>query len=428
MSSWSQLLTVLSGTALVGLVGCSADDESEPEQTTQANQGRELYASWGASAQSLREVVPFPGALPPNPPQLEDQTVRHVVHLSLGGEALRVRVSNRFGATPLTIDAATIARSQGGSAIDVSSLTPLTFARAPNVTVSAGAEQWSDLVPLETEAEDDLAVSFYVAGRATADTAHSLGIETTFVSTGNQVSAATSPPEEPPQMAGRESYFWLTGVDVARLRPARVVVTFGDSITDGLRSTVGENRRYPNVLARRLNAESARFGVVNQGISGNRVLNDVVGPAAPSRFQRDVLEQSGVTAVLVLIGINDLGFSGLVPEQDVSVEQLTAGLAGLIAQARAGNLQTYMATLLPLKGTNAPYYTETSEQKRQAVNAWIRSQSGADAIIDFDQAMGDPADPLQMRPEFHDSTDYLHPNDAGYEAMANVIDLDLFED
>lgn len=229
-------------------------------------------------------------------------------------------------------------------------------------------------------------------------------------------------------MAARESYYWLTGVDVARSLPARVVVTFGDSITDGLRSTVGENRRYPNVLARRLNAEGARFGVANQGISGNRVLNDVVGPDAPSRFQRDVLETSGVTSVVVLIGINDLGFSGFVPDQEVTVEELTAGLAGLLAQARAGNLQTYIATLLPLKGTNAPYYSETSEQKRQAVNAWIRSQSGADAVIDFDQAMSDPADPLQMRPEHHDSSDFLHPNDAGYEAMANAIDLELFAD
>lgn len=424
--SWSQLSKILCSAALAGVAGCSAEDE--PEQATGANQGRDLYASWTAAAQSTREAVPFPGAPPPSPPQLENQTVRHVVHLTLGGEAVRVRVSNLFGTSPLTIDAATIAKSAGGSAIDASSLTPLTFAGAPGVTVPAGAEQWSDLVALETEAETDLAVSFYVAGVATADTAHSLGIETTFVSSGNQVSAASSPPEEPAPMAARESYYWLTGVDVARSLPARVVVTFGDSITDGLRSTVGENRRYPNVLARRLNAEGARFGVANQGISGNRVLNDVVGPDAPSRFQRDVLETSGVTSVVVLIGINDLGFSGFVPDQEVTVEELTAGLAGLLAQARAGNLQTYIATLLPLKGTNAPYYSETSEQKRQAVNAWIRSQSGADAVIDFDQAMSDPADPLQMRPEHHDSSDFLHPNDAGYEAMANAIDLELFAD
>lgn len=425
--SWSQILKILCSTALLGLASCG-EAEADAEQATGANQGLELYASWAVSPQSNSEVLPFPGAPPPSPPRLQDQTVRQVVHLSLGGEALRVRVSNLFGTTPLTIDAATVARSLGGAAIDSSSLAPLTFDGAARTSLVAGEERWSDLIPLAMTAESDLAISFYVAGAATVDTTHSLGLESTFVSAGNQVSAATSTPEEPAAMGPRESYFWLTGVDVARAQPARIVVAFGDSITDGLRSSLGENRRYPNVLARRLNAAGERFGVINQGISGNRVLNDVVGPAASSRFQRDVLGQSGVTAVVLLIGINDIGFSGLVPEQEVSVEQLTAGLAGLVAQAQAGNLQTYVATLLPLKGTNPPYYSELSEQKRQAVNAWIRSQSGADGVIDFDLAMADPADPLQMRAEYHDSADFLHPNDAGYEAMANALELSLFED
>lgn len=423
--SWSRILKLVGCVSLIALTGCGVDDEAE--QGVGANQGRALYASWGASAQSNREVLPFPGAPPPNPPQLSNQTVRQIVHLTLGGEALRVHVSNLFGSAPLSIDAASVARSSGDAAIETASLTSLTFGGAARATVAPGAELWSDLAPLATEAESDLAISFYISGQASVDTTHSLGIETTFVSAGNQVSAAVLPPEDPAPMAPRQSYYWLTGVDVARSQPAQVVVAFGDSITDGLASTLGENRRYPNVLARRLNAGGARFGVVNQGISGNRVLNDVVGPAARSRFERDTLGASGVAAVIVLIGINDIGFSGFVPEQEASVERLTAGLAELFAQAKGRNLRTYAATLLPLKGTNAPYYSETSEQKRQAVNAWIRTQSDVDGVIDFDQAMGDPADPLAMRPAY-DSGDHLHPQDAGYEAMANAIDLALFDD
>lgn len=424
--SWSKTYAVVCLPVLLASSGCS--ESADLEQEAAANQGRALYASWAASPQSNREVLPFPGAPPVTPPQLSDQTVRHVVHASLGGEALRIRISNLFGTTPLTIDAATVARSLEGSSIDLASLTPLSFAGAPSAVVPAGAELWSDLAPLALEGDSDVAISFYVAGAASVDTTHSLGIEPTFVSDGNQISAANLPPEEPAPAAPRESYYWLTGLDVARSEPAEVVVAFGDSITDGLRSTVGENRRYPDALARRLNATGMPFGVVNQGISGNRVLNDVVGPAAPSRFERDVLEQSGASAVIVLIGINDIGFSGFVPEQEVSVEQLTGALAELVARGKAGNLRTYLATLLPLKGTNAPYYDETSEQKRQAVNAWIRNQSEADGVIDFDQAMADPADPLQMRPEYHDPADYLHPNDVGYEVMATSIDLDLFHD
>jgi lysophospholipase L1-like esterase len=207
-----------------------------------------------------------------------------------------------------------------------------------------------------------------------------------------------------------------------------VVVAFGDSITDGLGSTIDANRRYPNFLSRRLNATEGigPYSTVNAGISGNRVLRDGRGPSGLSRFSRDALGQTGVTDIILLLGINDIGVSGRLPEQDASAEAISDGLETLIAEAEARDVRVFLGTLLPLKGTNAPYYSDSAEIKRQALNTWIRSNQDVDGIIDFDQAMKDATDPLMMSPSY-DSGDHLHPNDAGYEVMANAIDLALFE-
>jgi lysophospholipase L1-like esterase len=215
---------------------------------------------------------------------------------------------------------------------------------------------------------------------------------------------------------------------VASARAPRVVVAFGDSITDGQGSTIDANRRYPDYLSRRLNAERGLglYSTVNAGISGNRVLRDGRGPSGLSRFGRDALGQTGVDDVIILLGINDIGVSGRLPEQDASAEAITDGLASLIAEAEATDVHVLLGTLLPLKGTNAPYYSETAETKRQAVNAWIRSNSDVFGVIDFDQAMQDASDPLMMSPPY-DSGDHLHPNDTGYEVMAEAIDLSMLK-
>jgi lysophospholipase L1-like esterase len=178
-------------------------------------------------------------------------------------------------------------------------------------------------------------------------------------------------------------------------------------------------------LAERLRSDPAfeGFGVVNEGISGNRVLNDVAGPSGISRFGRDVLGHSAATHVIILLGINDIGFSGFAPDMAVSAEQITDGLASMVQEAEAEGLATYLGTLLPLEGTMAPYYSEQSETVRAAVNAWIRNGAPVDGVIDFDLAMQDPTDPLQMLPAYN-SGDFLHPGDMGYAAMANAVDLD----
>ncbi|MEO8181726.1 MAG: SGNH/GDSL hydrolase family protein [Deltaproteobacteria bacterium] len=246
--------------------------------------------------------------------------------------------------------------------------------------------------------------------------------QTEFVTTGNALSAPTFTDPET-----RNFNYWVTGIDVTSASRGGVIVAFGDSITDGVGSTPDTNHRYPNYLAERIRADAklAGHGVIDEGISGNRILHDIAGPAALGRFERDVLEQSGASHVIILIGINDLGFSGFVPDQAVTAADVTGGLQTLISLAKARGLRVYLATLTPLQGTMAPYYSEQTETARGAVNAWIRTQADVEGVIDFDRAVQDAANPLAMNPAY-DSGDHLHPSDAGYQVMANAIDVSLF--
>ncbi len=408
-------------------LGCgNSDDAAAPP-------AGDPYASWAASPQAYDEPVPFPGAPAPVPEVFDDRSVRQVARLSAGGSQLRIRLSNLFGNQPLDVQAAGVALSAGGATIEPTSHVALTFGGAPGVSVPAGQELWSDYVSFTTEAEASVAVTLYLPGREPAATVHSLGQQATFVANADLVTAATFPADADQSATGpRLSYYWLSGVDVRGDVPddvpRRVVVAFGDSITDGFGSTVGANTRYPNILSERMTAPSApgAFSVVNAGISGNRVIYDVIGPAGATRFERDVLGQTGVTDVVILLGINDIGFAGIVPEQEVPVNAITGALSALVELAAASGVRAHLGTLLPLQGTMAPYYGEAAEAKRQAVNAAIRANTRATSVIDFDAVMADPANPLALQPAL-DSGDHLHPNDAGYAAMANAIDLAVFE-
>jgi lysophospholipase L1-like esterase len=354
----------------------------------------------------------------------DNQTVRMIVRTTIGGRRARVRLSNAFGAAPLAIGAAHIAiRSAAGAIVPASDRT-LTFSGKPSITIPPGALVLSDPVDLKVPQLGDLAISVYVPGKTEPPTWHSTGLHTTYVAGPGDFTAKADIADALKQ----PSWYWLAGVDVTAPKETRAVVAFGDSITDGARSTVDANRSWPSVLAQRLFARHGhppRLAVLNAGISGNRILHDVMGSNALARFDRDALLQSGVEDVIVLEGINDIGFSSIPggADQAVTADDLIAGLRQLVEFAHVRGIRVFGATLLPFEG--APYFSPEGETKRQAVNSWIRTGGAFDGVIDFDAAVRDPNHPTKVLPAY-DSGDHLHPSDAGYQAMANAVDLSLF--
>ena len=354
-----------------------------------------------------------------------NQTVRHVAHVSIGGDRVRIRLSNAYGSQPLVIGEAHIALHGTASSIVAGSDRPLTFGGQTSITIPAGALAVSDPVRLDVPTLGDLAVSIYVPGPTGPTTWHQLGMQTTYVSPPGNFSATTAMPI----LTTEQSRFWLADIEVRAAEHVGAVVTIGDSITDGFSSTPDANRRWPDVLSRRLNAshERGRMGVLNQGISGNRLLHDIFGPGALARFDRDVLAQPGVTHVILLEGINDIGLPGAFApaSETVSATDIIVGLSQLAERAHSRGLKIFVGTLTPFEGTIFPgYFTPEKELKRQAVNRWIRTNRVFDGVIDFDLATRDPAHPARLLPAY-DSGDHLHPNDAGYKAMADFVDLSL---
>jgi lysophospholipase L1-like esterase len=383
-------------------------------------------ASWAAAPMPYMAPAPAPGAAPPAPAAFRAQTLRQRVFPTVGGERVRVRFSNLFGRAPLHLAAASVARSTGGDAISPGSLQPLRFGGQRNITIAPGAEAWSDAAPVAVRAGQAVAVSFYLDQVTPFGTAHHLPTGATWVAAGNAVARAT--------LQGAQQPDWnhiVTGLDVASAAPTRVVVAFGDSITEGVNAFAPVQTRYPERLAQRLRepaSGTAAVAVLNAGIAGNRLLSDWIGPKGLGRFERDVLGQSGVTHTLILIGINDIGFGVLdgppgspVPVgAPVSAEMLTAGLQRLVDMARARGVKVLLGTLLPIKGSG--YWSPENEALRQAVNRWIRGRQNVDAVVDFDAALRDPRDPQMLNP-LYDSGDHLHPGDAGYAAMASAVEL-----
>jgi lysophospholipase L1-like esterase len=372
---------------------------------------------------SMHGQINFAGRNFPNE-GFENQTVRMIVHTTISGHRVRVRVSNAFGATPLAVGAAHIALRASGSAIVPASDRPLTFSGRPAITIPAGAEVLSDAVDLEVPQSGDLAISIYAPAKTGPPTWHSTGLHTTYISgPGDFTSQA-----EIPSPTTETCWYWIEGVDVTAPQETAAVVTFGDSITDGARSTLDLNHTWPSELAERLLARpghSPQIAVLNAGISGNRIWHDMIGPNGLERFGHDALGQAGVRDVVVLLGINDIGFSNIpgVVDQGVSAEDVIAGLGQFIARAHVRGLRVIGATLLPFDG--ATYYSTDGEHKRTAVNTWIRTSGAYDGVIDFDAAVRDPQNPTKLLAAF-DSGDHLHPNDAGYKAMGDSIDLSLF--
>ncbi|MFB9903651.1 SGNH/GDSL hydrolase family protein [Allokutzneria oryzae] len=355
----------------------------------------------------------------------DNHTVRQVVRSSVGGAVARVRLSNHFGTKPLRVTSATVARTAEGAAVRPGSLRPLTFRFSRSVVIPAGGELVSDPAPFPVAPLERLTVTLYLAEPTGPASLHLFGTATSFRATGDHVAdlGAAAFTET------STSWYYLAGVEVTGLPPRReAVVTFGDSITEGAGATMGAFTTYPDQLAQRLATAGVRRGVLNTGIGGNRVLNDspCMGEKAGTRFQRDVLDQPGVRTVIVLEGINDIGMSEVpaqpcvLPNPRVTAAELIAGHHDLVKRAHARGIRVVGATLLPFKG--AFYFTERGEAVRDEVNNWIRTSGVYDSVLDLDRVMAEPNDPDTLRAAY-DSGDRLHPNDAGYRAMAAAVDL-----
>jgi len=395
-------------------------------------------ATWAASPQAPRVNFPRPpqaaaapappqGNAPPPfapPPSINNQTVRMVVHTSIGGRRARIQLSNAFGTTPLAVGAAHIALREKASAIVPSSDRALTFSGKPSFTIPPGAEVVSDAVDLEVPKLSDVVISVYLSGEAPAPTLHLTGLHTTYISKPGDFSGAAAIAEP----ATTQSWYWLSSVGVLAPADTGLIVAFGDSITDGATSTPDTDRSWPSQLAQRLQAIDATAGlaVVNQGISGNRLLRDGAGVSALARFDRDVLSQPGVKWLVVMEGINDIGIggrAGAAAADVVTADDLIAAHKQIIERAHMHGIKAIGATLTPFAG--AAYYSEEGETLRRAVNEWIRTSKAYDAVIDFDAITRDPENPKQIRPMYN-IRDHLHPNDLGYRMMAEAFDLSLF--
>ena len=348
----------------------------------------------------------------------DDQTVRMVIHTTVGGDALRLRFSNEYGTQPVTIGKVDVAVHQFSSTIVPGTDRVVTFGGVDSVTIPVGEEVLSDPVDMRVGQERDLVVSAFFP-QATGPTSwHFEAESTSYISQPGDWSAE---PGGSPYQTEIPSWFYLDGVDVSRAWVAGTIVAFGDSITDGHYSTIDANGRWPNWLARRL----PQYAVLDEGIGGNRLLTDAPpsGVSALHRFATDVLDQPGVSDVIVLLGINDIGV-GNTTGPYVSASQIEDGYLTLIQQAHAHGIRIFGGTLTPFEG--ASYYTAAGEAEREAVNQWIRTSGAFDGVIDFDKAVRDPSDPLRLNPIYDTGGGHLHPNDLGYKAMADAINLQLF--
>jgi lysophospholipase L1-like esterase len=407
LTAWL-ILAALASLALAATSGSSASQVSD---------------RWVGTWASAPMLAPAAAASAPASPVFHDSTLRQIVHVSIGGASIRVRFSNTFGATPLEISSAHVALCAGGGAIRPESEKPLMFAGQPSVSIPPGAPMYSDTLDFNLAPLSDLVITIHISSAPDATTSHPGSRATSYIQSGDAVSDA-----DLTSATKVEHWYFLDGVDVQGPAAGGAVVTFGDSITDGAHSTDNANTRWPDDLARRLqaNRKTANIGVLNEGIGGNRILHDMTGPNALARFDRDVLAQSGVRWLIILEGINDLGAHGRAPlrnEKIPTAQELIAAYQQMILRAHAHHIRVFGATILPYQG--AGYFSPEGEADRQTINKWMRTSGAFDAVIDLDAATRDPQKPSQLAPSA-DSGDHLHPGDAGYKAMADAIDLKLF--
>ena len=382
---------------------------------------------WVGSWSSAQQIPEPQNALPTD--DMTDATIRQIVHLSIGGNELRVHLSNAFGTEPLHFTSVHIARplSAASPDIDPASDHALTFSGKADITIPAGAEYISDPISYPVAPLSNLAITFHLDYAPARETSHPGSRSTSYYLHGDQVAS--------PKLPGAttvDHWFQIAGVDVLAAPGAASIVALGDSITDGHASTTNGNDRWTDVLAESLqnSAATRNIGVLNAGIGGNHLLINGLGPNALARFTRDVLAQAGVRWLIVFEGVNDLG--GLTRDGEVPaaahaqlVERIEAAYQQIITRAHAHGIHVIGATITPYMGSDYYHPDARDEADRQAVNAWIRAPGHFDAVLDFDKAMRDPQHPDRLRPAY-DCGDHLHPSPAGYRAMGHAVPLSLF--
>ena len=384
-------------------------------------------ATWGTSpAPQLADEVQMRAAKL----EFENETLREIVHTSIGGKTVRVRLSNAFGKETVQIGAAHIATRDKGSAIVAASDRALTFGGNPSIAIPPNALVLSDPVNLDAAPAGDLAISIFLPKQTVGAGIHYSAQQTSYVGSGDLTKTATL--DSPRTIT---SWVFLTAVEVLAPDSVAAVVAFGDSITDGARSTLDANHRWPDFLAARLLTRHGKpVGVLDAGIGGNRILHDAAanvrfGVSALARFDRDVLSQAGVKYLIILEGINDLGHAGTSApaSETVSAEDLIEGMKQMIERAHEHGILVFGATVTPFEGTTIrDYFSPEKEVKRKALNEFIRNGHAFDGVIDFEKAIRDPEHPDRIAASY-DGGDRLHPGDAGYKAMADSIDLKLFK-
>ncbi len=398
---------------------------SEPEDSTDVSiPAGCLYISdstkvWVSTWSTAPQLVE-PRNMPPEP-GLSNNTLRQVVRVSLGGDSLRVRFTNEFSTSPVTMRAVQIAVSTGGSAIDVSTIKELKFDSKPEVTMNSGVAITSDPIAFDLEPRMDLAITICYGQTSPDVTGHPGSRTTSYLLTGDKTSVMDFT-----GAVQADRWYTINGIDVKAPEPAAAVAILGNSITDGRGSGTNKQNRWPDILAERLleNPGTRQVAVLNQGIGGNCVLRFCLGPSALERFERDVVELNRVKWLIILEGINDIGQAPVSDAASQVAKDLIAAYEQMIDDAHAEGILVYGATLLPFG--ESFYYTDYREAARQTVNEWIRSSGRFDAVIDFDKALRNPVNTVTILPAAH-SGDFLHPNETGYKMMGEAIDLKLFE-
>ncbi len=430
MSNWVRCLAIIMAGSLGGtlLAAQSAKDGTE-----------HWVATW-ATAQELSRTVQEIPELPPGvtmpdfsklkgpamplriPKSVQDETVRMIVHTSIGGSRLRIELSNAFGLGIVSIGDAHLAIRTSESTVDPATDRKITFSGNPGVDIRPGAVIVSDAIDLDVKPMSDLAVSLYVTKSDGEPASHMVGLHTSYIAGGNTTTSTTMATDDT-----TTGYLWLRSIDVVAPPSSFAIACLGDSITDGFGTTGDADRAWPSLLAARLNRlqSGARISVLNEGISGNEVLRDGAGVSALARFDRDILGEPGVRWIVLLEGINDINLHGQITGPSALVaENLVAGYRQLIARAHLHGIKVIGATLTPEEGVWLA--GPVGEATRQKVNAWIRNSGEFDAVVDFDAVVRDPNHAEHLRRDF-DPGDHIHPNDTGNQSMADAFVLSTFD-